>query len=194
MFTEGQILYIQDVLGVSPDEYRQARAQAEMQTQAQAQAQAQSQAEARAQTRTPAGAESESGPIRGAVGNSHNRAAPRGDEDEFAIADVAAVTVLTKVLSPEQKLLLTKILASVQLAGYDLREVESVSEIIGSDEFGSPHVFVFDEGQTLERTAGESVVWWSFPAVSEMMGSGPEVTAHKKATWNLLQQFAKEKH
>ena len=95
------------------------------------------------------------------------------------------VVVLTPPLGDEERGLLAKILGSVQLTGY--LHVEDP----GLLPMGAQHILSFEENYGRRLEAG--VTWWGLPALNEMLGAGPAVSAVKKSAWSLLQQFAKER-
>ena len=115
------------------------------------------------------------------------------DSQAEALEQGPAILVVTTHLGADEQALLSKILGSIGLKDFEHRQVEVVSDVISDLDFSAaPHVFVFDSGQRPERTEGEICIWWTFPAIQEMLGADAQVTALKKGTWTLLQQYAKE--
>jgi hypothetical protein len=98
-------------------------------------------------------------------------------------ATLTSLMVLTPALSPEELGLFTKIMASVQLSDFIHRQ-----EAEGS----ARHILVFGGELSPGRHELGHSIWWRVPSLSEMLGSDPTVSAHKKFTWTLLQQLAKE--
>jgi len=94
--------------------------------------------------------------------------------------------VLTPQLSAAEMDLFAKILASVQL-----EHVFHVQDLAWNEQ-PAHHVLVFGSELAHGRQQKEDTVWWSVPALSEMMGTDATVTMHKKFTWNLLQALRKE--
>jgi hypothetical protein len=103
-----------------------------------------------------------------------------------------ALLVLTYPLNPEERALLDKILGSVQLGPYAHIEAQEISLAECPSEHTSTYVLafanyptgihIFDEGQ-----------WLVLPPLSSMTGANADVVVRKKETWNLLQQFVRER-
>lgn len=87
--------------------------------------------------------------------------------------------VLTGPMTGPERELLNKILYSVRLPQPVIEESFTAS---------SPAVHVL----SFSGSEGREGSQWNCPKLSEMLASGADVNAKKKATWNLLQQLAKE--
>jgi hypothetical protein len=112
-------------------------------------------------------------------------------EADEPVARAIGVLVMTPELSPDQEVLLKKILASVKLNNYTHVEVNEVRLGELPDGLAARHVIAFNDEHN-GRSTGENTVWWSLPSLAGMIGEGPEVAANKKEAWTFLQQFAQE--
>ena len=100
--------------------------------------------------------------------------------------------VLTYPLQPEERTLLTKILGSVQLGPYTHIETPQISLAECPIEHTSTHVLAFANYPTGKHVFAEGQ-WLVLPPVSSMTAANAEVVVRKKETWNLLQQFVRER-
>lgn len=120
--------------------------------------------------------------VLGTAVDSYRAASPVAEEAPAAAA--GETVVLTASLELAEQALLTKILASVNLSQY---KVASTPEEIPPS---ATHILSF--GEAYGRRPEGQAVWWGLPALSEMLGAGPEVAAHKKAAWATLQLYQRE--
>ncbi len=100
--------------------------------------------------------------------------------------------VLTYPLSADERTLLAKILGSIQLGPYTHIEVKEISLAECPSEHTSNQVLAFANYPTGKHVFAEGQ-WLVLPPVSSMTGANAEVVVRKKETWNLLQQFVKER-
>lgn len=101
------------------------------------------------------------------------------------VADLAPVIVVTEELTEFTRNLLNKILSSISLAHWRHQTLEQ-------EPVPAVHRLIFGSDGTPGRKVVGQEVHWVMPKLSEMLGEGPEVTAHKRAVWNLLQGFQRE--
>lgn len=100
--------------------------------------------------------------------------------------------VMTPSLNADQKALLDRILNSVQLSDVVYKVIDDAMS--SNDESGARHVLMFTATQPAGRTLSENgQVIWGLGDLNTMLGDGPEVAQAKKAAWNLLQIFNKER-
>ena len=112
--------------------------------------------------------------------------APPQDQPSLAPAQGSiALAVITPALTPEERTLLSKILASASIKIYQHFEAKECPE-------GVAHVIEFGGGE-LGRTLSGGTVRWRLPLLAEMTGTGTQIVEQKKAAWNWLQQFMREK-
>ena len=109
-----------------------------------------------------------------------------------ATSTTLEVLVLTPALDDEQRALLTKILGSVKIAGFTHIEMDQIQPGQFPEGVSATHVLTFTEGQP-GRTAVNESVWWTLPALKDMIGANADVVTRKKEAWNWLQQFSKER-
>ncbi len=100
------------------------------------------------------------------------------------VADLAPLVVVTEELTEFTRSLLNKILASVGLTHWRHQTLEQ-------EPIPTLHRLSFSGGSPGRQLVGDEV-HWTMPRLSEMLGEGPEVTANKRAVWNLLQTFQRE--
>jgi hypothetical protein len=99
--------------------------------------------------------------------------------------------VLTHGLAIEESVLLSKILASVQLKFHHM-EVSETRLGVCPEGSRAVHVLAFYGDPNGGRFPHGETIWWSLPTLNDMLGNSPNVAEKKRATWALLQQFAKE--
>jgi hypothetical protein len=95
--------------------------------------------------------------------------------------------VLAHAATPSEAQLLEKILASVNLGQFECH-----ASLTPPDDHRAAHVLVFGGGLSDGRHDLGHKIWWSAPALKDMVGSGPQVAAAKKSAWSILQILAKE--
>lgn len=100
--------------------------------------------------------------------------------------------ILTYPLNEEGRALLAKILSSVKLANYTHVELAKISLAEFPEGQSATNVLAFIDYPT-GKNKFEDSTWLVLPPVAQMTGANAAVVAAKKETWNLLQQFAKER-
>jgi hypothetical protein len=106
-----------------------------------------------------------------------------------------AVSILTPRLgSNEERLLLDRILASANLKEAPVYEFESVPDFHAHAEaLSARHALVFSREVPYGRHQHDGITVWGLHGLDSMIGQGPEVARAKKAVWDLLQQFNRER-
>lgn len=135
MFTAAQILYLSEVLGVSPTAYRSTSA---------------------GPTVSPA---------------------------------VANGLVLTPRLIPQETALLGKILAAVGGQNWTHLEIENPQIGVLPPTMEAPAIALLFCEDSLGRKKINGTEWVALPAISQMLGDGPQVAANKKMVWEELKRF-----
>lgn len=99
------------------------------------------------------------------------------------------VAVLTPPLSEEERELLTKVLASVNLTDHQPIEQEHGDNL--PDRVQAAHVLSFFGETAIPHADG--ALWWHLPRLGDMVSGAPDQIANKKLAWNILQRFSKER-
>ncbi len=102
----------------------------------------------------------------------------------------STLLVLTYPLSEAERALFNKILSSVSLGDYQHLELENITLAEFPQDMSATRVLCFANYPTGAHKFEDST-WTVLPPVGSMIGSGAEVVARKKETWNLLQQFVR---
>ena len=89
--------------------------------------------------------------------------------------------------------LLQRILASAQLSDVPRFVSDAPESFILPKGIEARHVLAFSDRRPPGRHLSDSTVWWGMSSLSAMLGEGVEVVNAKRAVWNLLQQFNKER-
>lgn len=100
--------------------------------------------------------------------------------------------VLTYPLNMEESVLLQKILSSVPLGDFAHIEQTEISLADFPEGHRAAEVLAFID-YPVGRNDFDDNVWIVLPPLARMVGANADVISRKKETWNLLQQFAKER-
>ena len=130
--------------------------------------------------------------IESVLGASADYFRARARAPQPAVAPSSEPLVITPRLSDEETALLAKILASVNLIKYTHSQIEEIDSAWSPPAQSSFPTLVFSGAMDPGRKAEGERIWWSFPQLKEMLGSGAKVGEVKRTTWSILQQFAKE--